>query len=475
MNEFGITPIEAAFEVIGLTNSYLLIDYLFKQSAWGMLAFGIGFLMAFSRFLKSNNFWHLISYMLLSFFIILLFISPKSTIQSISSTMENQAGYTQIKAQDIFNTSAKTREVPSVLLFISRCFNSMMIGAVNTINAAVGDSDYNYLKSPFLANKIMIEMSRFLHTDIKDRSLDSKLNVFIREEYLPTLNKMEEKGIINNNNMVFLWPGKDIVVQEYSNKGREEWIQLRADLIQYINANEKIKRHYDIYRGKVEKFIKSDPNQEEVVGDDRLLLILLNQKIWEAPKLITSVSGTKKFNIFDPRDLIGGAYKLGANLVATVLAGLGQFFSDFISRTGFLYFLLALPYLQGFFVLLLFSLFPATLIFMLITGQADYLFIFLKTLLYLKSWTIVLALITAASKFVIEIQARLSPTSSFLVEMPIYNAIVFSLAFFSPAISYIFVNGTLGSIGSMTSSIMGTGTKGMGMAEGKLNRLIGGK
>ena len=167
--ELGITPIESAYEAIGLHHAYLLIKFLFQESAWGMIAFGIGFMAALSAYLRSKDFYQMSGFMLLSAMILLVFIIPTTSIGSLSSTMEERGGLDSIRAQSIFDKSSKGREAPAALMFISRCYNSIIIGSINALNLAVNEDNYNYLKSPFLANKVILQMHRFLHTEIKDK------------------------------------------------------------------------------------------------------------------------------------------------------------------------------------------------------------------------------------------------------------------------------------------------------------------
>lgn len=471
--EFGVTPIEAAFEAIGLHNAYLLTLYLFKNSPWGMIAFGIGFFIALSKFLNTNNFKHMTNFMLLSGFILLLFIIPTTSLGSISSTMEQRGGFKEIKAQDIFSQDPRGREVSSSLLFISQCFNSIVIGAGDALSLAVDDDNFNYLKSPFLAQKVTLEMQRFLNADIKDIGLKGSLDNFVRKYYLPALNKMEEDKVINNNNRVFLWPGKEIMKSYYPQKGKEEWEQLRLGLIEYIKSKKTIFDYYTKVEGQVEKFTKSDPVQEEVVGDNRLVLALLNKQLFEKPKLAFQMAGpkpSKSLSNFSNNAL--GIFNLLSNLAASVFSFIGGFIADFFSRTAFMFFLKAHPYIQGYLVLILFSLFPATIIFALISGEVGYFSIFIKSLFYVKALSVIWMIIAAASKYVIEIQARMSPSSDFLIESPVHSAVVFSFILLSPAFSYYFVNGTLASMSSVTSAIMGTGTKSTGRAEGEFDKAL---
>ncbi|NCU31711.1 MAG: hypothetical protein EOM23_01980, partial [Candidatus Moranbacteria bacterium] len=135
MVNFGVTPVEAAYEVIGLTNAYLLIEYIFK-SAWGAVVFGMGFFLALARFLRTQNIATMIHYFALCLVILLVFIFPSGNITRISSSMENQ-GYRGVGSEEIFQESQTSRRVPTALLFISQAYNNLVVGAIAALNVAV--------------------------------------------------------------------------------------------------------------------------------------------------------------------------------------------------------------------------------------------------------------------------------------------------------------------------------------------------
>ena len=61
----GISPTEAAFEVIGLVNAKSIIDFLFFETQIGAVVFLIGMLTALWRSVKETDFSVLWSYLMM--------------------------------------------------------------------------------------------------------------------------------------------------------------------------------------------------------------------------------------------------------------------------------------------------------------------------------------------------------------------------------------------------------------------------
>jgi hypothetical protein len=470
---FGITPIESAFEAMGLHNAFVIIRYLFIGSPFGAIAFAIGFFFSLSSFLKTKRISVLISYLALSCIIYILFVVPSSTLTSVSSTMESNSGSEVLSSQELFNESTSNNSVPSTLLFVSRCYNSLIIGVIGVLDLIVNDSDFSYLKSPFLMNKIMIQTRRFLEAEISDPDLNSRLNNFITEHYLPTLNKMEEDGEITVENGLFVWPGADIVVNNYgSHEG--EWDDILEDLRIYARGDLETSRLFEKYSSHVNRFVEQNGNNVSIDEKDKIVLFLLNKKLLvdstrdsiskKADNVLYSKGKKKgfKFSTFSYKAMTD--FVMGSAAKIFVLGG--QFIGNFFSVTGLYYFLIAYPFVQGYLVLILYTLFPSTIVFALVSGRANYFGLFLKTLFYVKSWNIILAVINNASKSFLEIQAKVSPDSGFLFEFPVFNTVTFVLLLASPVISYYFSAGILNGVSGLAGSVGSTGVSGINKLKG---------
>ncbi len=473
-NIFGVTPIESAYEVIGLTNNYVITTYLFRESPWGSLFFTTGFFIALSKFYSSNNFMSLGKFFIVSFLALMLFILPVSNISNISSSMEKAGNFDQIKANDVFTSGTKNDNANAVLTFFSRLYNNLILGTIDALDKVSGKDGYSYLQSPFLMNKIMLQMQNFLKADISDPALRNSVENFIDKHYLPTLNKMEEKGIIKVDNIPFLWPGSQLVIDHYSDEGKQLWPALHENLKTYVRKS-GVNNRYQKYEQQVNVFF----NQNNIINDhslnnkdDKLILFLLNENYFSSARGSPTSLNYKFTNTGkNAEDAFSKNWQAGMNKLGWVIARFGDYFVYIFSSAGLQFFLTALPYLQGLLVLLLFSLFPAILVLCITTSSIKSFTMFLKTLFYIKSWHLILAIISNGSSYVLDVQARLMPSSDFLIERPIFNIITFLFLITSPALSYFLINGSMEGIGLLTTGILGVGGAATGNLYGKLQRI----
>ena len=365
-NIFGVTPIESAYEVIGLTNNYVITTYLFRESPWGSLFFTAGFFIALSKFYASNNFMNLGKFFIVSFLALMLFILPTSNISNISSSMETAGNFEQIKANDLFTSGTKNDNANAVLTFFSRLYNNLILGTIGALDKVSGKEGYSYLQSPFLMNKVMLQMQNFLKADISDPALRKSVENFIDKHYLPTLNKMEEKGIIKVDNIPFLWPGSQLVIDHYSDEGKKLWPVLHENLKIYIQKS-GVNNRYEKYEQQINVFLNQNniKNDDSLNNkDDKLILFLLNENYFSSAKDSPTALNYKFTNVGkNDEDKFSRNWQAGMNNLGRVIARVGDYVVYIFSSAGLQFFLTALPYLQGLLVLLLFSLFPAIIVF----------------------------------------------------------------------------------------------------------------
>ena len=95
----GISPTEAAFEVIGLVNAKSIIDFLFFETQIGLAVFLIGFLTSLWRSVKETDFSILWSYLMMFCILLFIFIKPMANLENATSTME-AAGWKGTSTQD---------------------------------------------------------------------------------------------------------------------------------------------------------------------------------------------------------------------------------------------------------------------------------------------------------------------------------------------------------------------------------------
>lgn len=143
----------------------------------------------------------------------------------------------------------------------------------------------------------------------------------------------------------------------------------------------------------------------------------------------------------------------------------GQFFSTTLAE----FMIKALPYLQGYAVMIIYSLFPFTLLLCLLFGTFNILKEYFIYLFWVKSWVIVWALIHYSVVYMSTLQASLaSGTSSWFFEKPYFNTVTGVLLVMSPGISWFMTKGVLSGIGEAATALTLHADKGMGKVGSKI-------
>ena len=86
----GITPIDNAFELIGLHQCSALMRYIFVETLAGKAVFALGFMMAMTRSLKTADFRKIIIFGAIFFSCLILIILPNNAIPIRLSAMEEK-------------------------------------------------------------------------------------------------------------------------------------------------------------------------------------------------------------------------------------------------------------------------------------------------------------------------------------------------------------------------------------------------
>lgn len=235
----GISPTEAAFEVIGLVNAKSIIDFLFFETKIGLAVFLIGLLTALWRSAKETDFSILWSYLFMFCVLLFIFIKPMASLENATSTMET-AGWkgtsTQDSLKEAFIDSGKARAGSLGLVFISQGYNSIVFGTVSAITKVTQAQDFNYLKNPFIVNKVSLFLHDFSADGItKDKALRKDVRDFLKNDYPQTLGRMtqgKKQGLQITGKW---WPGDSEVVANYDPDQRARWDALETRLSKYID------------------------------------------------------------------------------------------------------------------------------------------------------------------------------------------------------------------------------------------------
>ena len=153
----GVSPVEAAFEVIGLVNAKSIMDFLFFDTQIGVAVFFIGLLTSLWKSVRETNFSALGSFLIVFFILLFVFIKPMLNLEDATSTME-EAGWkgdsTAQALKDTFFDTGKTKAGSLGLVFISEIYNSIVYGTVSAITKVTQQGNFNYLNNPFIVNKV---------------------------------------------------------------------------------------------------------------------------------------------------------------------------------------------------------------------------------------------------------------------------------------------------------------------------------
>jgi len=450
----GISPTEAAFEVIGLVNAKSIIDFLFFETKIGLAVFLIGLLTALWRSTKETDFSILWSYLFMFCVLLFIFIKPMASLENATSTME-AAGWkgtsTQDSLKEAFIDSGKARAGSLGLVFISQGFNAIVYGTISAITQVTQQKDFNYLNNPFIVNKVSIYLQHFSSEGIKkDNALKKELEEFLRNDYPQTLGRM-----INNSNTQGKvskkwWPGDEEVVSSYDLDQRKRWETLDSRLTGYIKT-------------EIDKIGAKGPFTSLFIDYKAIKIRLLaghNEKA--ATDIASNMTG---YGIEPQTTRLSWIMKQPASWLAYISSFVGQFFSTTLSE----FMIKALPYLQGYAVMIIYSLFPFTLLLCLLFGTFSILKEYFIYLFWVKSWVIVWALIHYASVYMSTLQASLaSGTTSWFFEKPYFNTVTGVLLVMSPGIAWFMTKGILTGIGEVATALTLHADKGVGKVGSKI-------
>ncbi len=451
----GISPTEAAFEVIGLVNAKSIMDFLFFDTKLGSAIFLIGILTTLWRSVKETDFSILWSYLILFSVLLFLFIKPMASLENASSTME-AAGWqettTQDALKDAFIDTGKTRAGSLGLVWISQVYNSIVFGTVSAITRVTQEKDFNYLNNPFIVNKVSLYLQHFSAEGIKeDNALRKDVEDFLKNDYPQTLGRMINNSKAPEKISKKWWPGDEEVLMNYDLKQRSRWEALDLRLTDYI------KREIDKLGVKV-------PLANLFIDYKAIKISLLaGHTEKSATDMASNITG---YGIEPQSIFLGLMIKQRAGWLAYLSSFVGQFFSTTLAE----FMIKALPYLQGYAVMIIYSLFPFTLLLCLLFGTFSILKEYFIYLFWVKSWVIIWALIHYAAIYMSTLQARLaSGTSSpWFFEKPYFNTVTGVLLVMSPGIAWFMTRGVLSGIGEAASALTIHADKGMGKVGSKM-------
>ena len=384
-----------------------------------------------------------------------IFIKPMAGLENATSTME-KAGWkgdtTWETLKDTFLDTGKARAGSLGLVLVSQAYNSVVHGTINAITRLTQERDFNYLNNPFIVNKVSLYLQRFSGEGIKkDNVLRKDLEDFLKNDYPQTLGRMVNNGATRPQMTKKWWPGDEEVITSYDLEQRKRWEDIDTRLNDYIKA-------------EIGTLGLKSPLANIFIDYKAIKIKLLAGHTEKtAQDLASSMTG---YGIERRTSLVSWLMKQPAGWLAYVSSFVGQFFSTTLAE----FMIKALPYLQGYAVMIIYSLFPFTLLLCLLFGKMSILKEYFMYLFWVKSWVIVWALIHYASIYMSTLQAKLASgaTSSWFFERPYFNTVTGVLLVMSPGIAWFMTKGVLSGIGEAASALTLHADKGMGKVGSKI-------
>jgi hypothetical protein len=450
----GISPTEAAFEVIGLVNAKSIIDFLFFGTRIGLAVFLIGLLTALWRSARETDFSILWSYLFMFCILLFIFIKPMASLENATSTMET-AGWkgstTQDALKEVFVDSGKARAGSLGLVVISQGYNALVYGTISAITKVTQQKDFNYLNNPFIVNKVSLYLQHFSAEGIKkDNGLRKDLEDFLKNDYPQTLGRMINNSKAQAKLTKKWWPGNEEVVLNYDLEQRKRWEALDLKLTDYIKK-------------EIDKLGAKGPFARLFIDYKAIKIKLLAGHTGKAATDIAS--NLTGYGIEPKATRLSWIMRQPASWFAYVSSFIGQFFSTTLAE----FLIKALPYLQGYAVMIIYSLFPFTLLLCLLFGTFSILKEYFIYLFWVKSWVIVWALIHYAAVYMSTLQASLaSGTTSWFFEKPYFNTVTGVLLVMSPGIAWFMTKGVLSGIGEAATALTLHADKGVGKLGAKI-------
>jgi len=450
----GVSPVEAAFEVIGLVNAKSIMDFLFFDTQVGVAIFFIGFLASLWRSVRETDFSPLWGFLMMFFILLFIFIKPMANLEDTTSTME-QAGWTGDNTaqslKDTFFDTGRTKAGSLGLVLISEAYNALVYGTVAAITRVTQDKDFNYLNNPFIVNKVSLYLQHFSAERIKDNVLRKDLEEFLKNDYPQTLGRMINNSTTQTNITKKWWPGDEEVIVNYDDGQKKRWEDLDARLNDYIKEN-------------IDTLGSNSPLANLFIDYKAIKIKLLAGHMERSAQDITS--NMAGYGIDPSTSRISWLMKQPANWLAYISSVIGQFFSTTLAE----FMIKALPYLEGYAVMIIYSLFPFTLLLCLLFGTMTILKDYFIYLFWIKSWVIIWALIHYTSLYMSTLQAKIASGAgtSWFFERPYFNTVTGVLLVMSPGIAWFMTKGVLSGIGEAATALTLHADKGVGKAGSKI-------
>lgn len=251
----GITPIDAAFEVMGLVQAGNIMRFLFIETFIGKAAFAIGFVLSLKGALDTGNMRLVLIYVLVFFCAWFLVVMPRVKIGNTMSAMEEnglKAGTTQ---EILKNNGYSEQDTVLILNVFSDVLTGFTRGLVVVIER-IQKNATTYLKEPMAQSRLVIKTRKALEAGIVDAKLRERAVWFCQDHFWPAMRRLEESGRGTSERA---WPGATDVMSEYTIEEKEKWRGLAQDLFLMLEKDGQIfSNMFDVFNGYEDKVVAQE-------------------------------------------------------------------------------------------------------------------------------------------------------------------------------------------------------------------------
>ncbi len=352
----GITPIDTAFEMMGLHQAQALVRFIFIESLAGKFVFALGFIMSLAASLAKANFRPVLVFVFLFFTLWIVCVMPASRAVVPVSAME-QAGYHDVSTAALLEKNGYGQIMVSPPLgLVSQWIDALIRSMITVLDRVDGArSARGYAASPFLFTKVSILTSSLVASGITDPVLENKSVHFYQDYFWPAVHDFPQSS-------KDLWPGDPDVIALYSEDGRVAWESLRDEIYVSMNQDNIFDRMFArFYDGRVDK--------------DAVVRSVLARELQLKPARYTLMSYASRKELWHEKPVNAGLWDI------VMPARIMQ----------------ALPFVQGGALLLIYGAWPFFLVMAILTRSAMVLVIFLGIVVSVKSWTLGWAVVDKVS------------------------------------------------------------------------------
>ena len=374
----GITPVDAAFEMMGLHEAQALMRFIFVETLGGKVIFALGFILGLARGLERGNFKGVMVFVVAFFGVWFLGVQPRATVVAPVSAMERN-GYQGLSAAELIKKGGYDAVVVNPVFFaVSRGVDALVTGVAAVVDRmGKGGGARGYLASPFLAVKVSLITRAIIGRGITDRALSDAAARFYQQDYWKAVRGLDVET-------VGLWPGDKRVVAVYKEDARARWGVLRDALYGCVNQEKIFDRMFERFYGAV-------------IDKDAVVQALLEQEMRLRPQAYT------RFAYGAPQQVV----------VEAGAPGVLDAFAWVIVRFY--------PAAQGLCLLCLWVALPVVMVAALLCRAAGALALWLGLLLAVKGWTVLWVLAAKAAGVLFLLPAM--PGSTALWLSPVVNVI----------------------------------------------------